>query len=222
MRALFSLPLPQQHLYASAHSLKSRWQGFFALASPLTTVSTFVRMSSSDLDLFVAQTPARVVVNVITFLILGGVHATMPRSLIRSISIPLSYLLCEFMLTCALALNHSASICVSITKSLSLPLVSVKCLIPTHSHTHTLTLTCTCCYDEIKGTQDLKIYSHAHSLILPHSLSLPLVSVFGSVSVSASILLLHSICLARSCLHQDSLYFSRKIFALLLCIYLSL
>ena len=27
------------------------------------------------------------------------------------------------------------------------------------------TITCTCCYDEIKGTQDLKIYSHAHSLI---------------------------------------------------------
>merc|ERR1711865_655086 len=35
-----------------------------------------------------------------------------------------------------------------------------------HSHSHTLTITCTCCYDEIKGTQDLKIYSHADSLIL--------------------------------------------------------
>ena len=34
------------------------------------------------------------------------------------------------------------------------------------SYTHTLTITCTCCYDEIKGTQDLKIYSHADSLIL--------------------------------------------------------
>ena len=29
---------------------------------------------------------------------------------------------------------------------------------------NTLTITCTCCYDEIKGTQDLKIYSHADSL----------------------------------------------------------
>ena len=33
-----------------------------------------------------------------------------------------------------------------------------------HSHSHTLTITCTCCYDETKGTQDLKIYSHADSL----------------------------------------------------------
>ena len=31
---------------------------------------------------------------------------------------------------------------------------------------HTLTITCCCCYDESEGTQDLKIYSHAHSLIL--------------------------------------------------------
>ena len=35
-----------------------------------------------------------------------------------------------------------------------------------YSHSHTLTITCTCCYDEIKGAQDLKIYSHAHSLVL--------------------------------------------------------
>ena len=34
----------------------------------------------------------------------------------------------------------------------------------THTHSHTLTITCTCCYDEIKGAQDLKIYSHADSL----------------------------------------------------------
>ena len=34
------------------------------------------------------------------------------------------------------------------------------------SHTHTLTISCTCCYDEIKGIQDLKIYSNADSLIL--------------------------------------------------------
>ena len=35
-----------------------------------------------------------------------------------------------------------------------------------YSHSHTLAITCTCCYDEIKRTQDLKIYSHADSLIL--------------------------------------------------------
>ena len=40
-----------------------------------------------------------------------------------------------------------------------------------YSHSHTLTITCTCCYDEIKGTQDLKIYSHAHSLILSLTLT---------------------------------------------------
>ena len=38
------------------------------------------------------------------------------------------------------------------------------------SYTHTLALIITshhaCCYDEIKGTQDVKIYSHADSLIL--------------------------------------------------------
>ena len=43
-----------------------------------------------------------------------------------------------------------------------------------HSHCHTLTITRTCCYDEIKGTQDLKIYSHAYSLILSFSLTFSL------------------------------------------------
>ena len=36
----------------------------------------------------------------------------------------------------------------------------------THNHSLTLTISCTCCCDEIKGVQDLKIYSHADSLIL--------------------------------------------------------
>ena len=36
----------------------------------------------------------------------------------------------------------------------------------THTHTHTVTIPCTCCHDEIKGIQDLKIFSHADSLIL--------------------------------------------------------
>ena len=48
--------------------------------------------------------------------------------------------------------------------SLSCRYISLYTLTLTHSHT--LTITCTCCYDEIKGTQDLKIYSHADSLIL--------------------------------------------------------
>ena len=38
----------------------------------------------------------------------------------------------------------------------------------THSESHTRlpTIFCTCCCDEIKGVQDLKIYSHADFLIL--------------------------------------------------------
>ena len=39
------------------------------------------------------------------------------------------------------------------------------------SHTHILTITCTWCYDEIKGTQHLKICSHADSLILSRVVS---------------------------------------------------
>ena len=38
-------------------------------------------------------------------------------------------------------------------------------------HTHTLTITCTGCYDEIKATQDLKIYSHADAQILSHCIT---------------------------------------------------
>ena len=40
-----------------------------------------------------------------------------------------------------------------------------------YTHTHTLTITCTCCYDVINGIQDLKIYSHADSLIISLSVS---------------------------------------------------
>ena len=36
--------------------------------------------------------------------------------------------------------------------------------VPKLLFTLTLTITCTCCYDEIKGIQDPKIYSHADSL----------------------------------------------------------
>ena len=39
------------------------------------------------------------------------------------------------------------------------------------SLTHILTVTCTRCYDEIKGTQDRKIYSHADSQILSYAAS---------------------------------------------------
>ena len=62
--------------------------------------------------------------------------------------------------------------------SLSLRLSYVPCdvwdwasALQPHSHKHRLTITCTCCYDEIKGTQDRKIYSHADSLILSRCLS---------------------------------------------------
>ena len=64
----------------------------------------------------------------------------------------------------------------------SLPLHSVSltvclCLgICSSASTHTLTITCICYYDEIKGTQDLEICSHAHSQILSHCVSLPAVS----------------------------------------------
>ena len=54
--------------------------------------------------------------------------------------------------------------------------------------THTLTITCTYCYDEIKGTHDLKIYSHADSrfsLILSLTLSLSLCPLSLSHFVSA-------------------------------------
>ena len=47
----------------------------------------------------------------------------------------------------------------------TLPLLSAHTLI---HRTHTLTLTCTCCYDEIKGTQELKIYYHTDSQIHSH------------------------------------------------------
>ena len=35
-----------------------------------------------------------------------------------------------------------------------------------YSHSHIFTITCACCHDEIKGTQYIKIYSHADYLIL--------------------------------------------------------
>ena len=41
------------------------------------------------------------------------------------------------------------------------------CPSTSHSHSYTPTVTCTC-YGEIKGTQDLEIYSHAGSQILSH------------------------------------------------------
>ena len=34
-----------------------------------------------------------------------------------------------------------------------------------YTHCLSLTITCTCCCDEVKGVQDLKIYSHADSQI---------------------------------------------------------
>ena len=57
-------------------------------------------------------------------------------------------------------LSACVSVCVSV--ECRIQLLGIDCL---HSHTHTLinTLHHACCYDEIKGIQDLKIYSHARS-----------------------------------------------------------
>ena len=60
-----------------------------------------------------------------------------------------------------------------------------------------LSITCTCCYDEIKGTQDLKIYSHADSQIL--SVVCCLLSVVCSL-FSALMLILSLLCL--HCTHS--------------------
>ena len=43
-----------------------------------------------------------------------------------------------------------------------------------------------CCYDEINGTQDLMIYSHADSLILFPCLSTFVVVVMGSMEFKTS------------------------------------
>ena len=59
-------------------------------------------------------------------------------------------------------ISHARSLILSPLPTLlpcSLSLASTS-----HAHSHTLTITCTCCYDEIKGIQDLKIYSLADSL----------------------------------------------------------
>jgi len=47
-----------------------------------------------------------------------------------------------------------------------LPLCAREHLLFSLTHTLTITITCPCCYDEFKGTQDLKIYSYADSQIL--------------------------------------------------------
>ena len=66
------------------------------------------------------------------------------------------------------------------------------------SHTHIPTISCTCCYDEIKGIQDLKIYSHADSLSLSLFLSLS-VTKYHNATLLFSLLqtcqTVHSICL---------------------------
>ena len=58
-------------------------------------------------------------------------------------------------------------------------------------YTHTLTLTRTCCYDVLNEIQDLKMYSHAESLILALTLSLSVCrSLALLVSVPSLLLLL--------------------------------
>ena len=76
----------------------------------------------------------------------------------------------EHLWSLTLVVEHSLSfLSLAFTLSLSYTLKSQEFKTKiSHAHSlilsHTLTITCTCCYDEIKGTQDLKIYSHADSL----------------------------------------------------------
>ena len=95
----------------------------------------------------------------------------------------------------AVTLSAATTFCLSLLIALHLSLClshTVSALQP-HSHTHTLTITCTCCYDEIKGTQDLKIHSHADAQILSRcisrtvSLPHPMLSRCVSLSVRLSL-----------------------------------
>ena len=64
-------------------------------------------------------------------------------------------------------------------------------------------MTCACCYDEIKGTQDLRIYSHADSQILSALCSLfsVLCSLFSALCSLFSVLCSLCICfLFSTCL----------------------
>ena len=72
-----------------------------------------------------------------------------------------------FILPCAVTRSITQTVCLSHTLSISVKQAHSLCS-HTLSHRHrcsplTLTITCTCCYDEIKGTRDLKIYSDADS-----------------------------------------------------------
>ena len=62
-----------------------------------------------------------------------------------------------------------------------------------YTRTRTITITCTCCYDEIKGTQDLKIYSHADSqiLYLQVCFNIHLGPIYATLSLT--LLLFHSV-----------------------------
>ena len=81
-----------------------------------------------------------------------------------------------------LTLPPFLSTCLSLLP-LTLPPFLSTCLSPSFTlplsrplHSHTLPITCTYCYDEIKGTQDQDLVSHARSLILSlytHTLTHP-------------------------------------------------
>ena len=68
----------------------------------------------------------------------------------------------EACLTLFLSVSVAVSVIVMLTAILTMMLILTVTL--SLSLTHILTLHYTCCYDEIKGTQDLKICSHAGSL----------------------------------------------------------
>ena len=58
-------------------------------------------------------------------------------------------------------------------------------------HIHTFTITCTCCYDEIKGTQDLKIY-------LMLILRFPLHPLYNDSSLRSTMTIPTTVCSAHA------------------------
>ena len=103
---------------------------------------------------------------------LGGSYAAKPAVYVVS---PASFLPSSALEIQQLDSLSLGLFCGSFTRCFSLWVSLSVCLCivsdSSYSLTHTLTITITCCYDEIKGTQDLKIYSHADSQILTLSTS---------------------------------------------------
>ena len=98
-------------------------------------------------------------------------HSPVSHSLALPCTVPCTVLVAVMEakeLKTKISLTHSLIHSLALSLTLPCSLVSDS-KVTLYTHTHTLTITCTCCYDEIKGIQDLKIYSHAVSLVLSHS-----------------------------------------------------